>query len=522
MYKLFIPSAGLGTRVRMYSKFENKSLITIGDKPAIAHVIDSTPSNVEVVVALGHGASYVRQVLDAFYGGIRRITYVTVDKYEGPGSGLGYTLSCAREHLQCPFIFSTNDTVLPGHDMSELYDPNSVGNWVMYCDRDGDTSQYRTIDIANGRMASLNPKGADSKHVYVGVAGIHDWKTFWSGMNGPDALESGESYGLKYLSNVKAFMVRDWYDVGNPTSLREAKTALASTDHTVLEKESEAIWFSYDRVIKFSVDGDFIADRVERLKYLPRALMPKIISNSQNVYTYAKIPGTIFSKRLTRSNFRTLFKFMNDSVWNSGLPKGDARIDMTHVCREFYEVKTVKRVKQFFTSHEMADVPMTINGTQCPSVKDALAAVDWNSLCDDPRPGHYHGDFHNENILMSETGKFVLLDWRQDFGGDLEFGDVYYDLAKYLHGLIVSHSAIAEGRYQVDTSERSVSIDTAASLTMNEVRDEFDSWLTANGYDRKKVYVLCALVFLNIAPLHEYPYSLFLHYLGRYMLEVYS
>ena len=39
-YKVVIPSAGLGTRIGPYSKFLNKALVTIGDKPAICRVID--------------------------------------------------------------------------------------------------------------------------------------------------------------------------------------------------------------------------------------------------------------------------------------------------------------------------------------------------------------------------------------------------------------------------------------------------------------------------------------------------
>ena len=39
-YKVVIPSAGLGSRIGPYTKFLNKALVTIGDKPAISRVID--------------------------------------------------------------------------------------------------------------------------------------------------------------------------------------------------------------------------------------------------------------------------------------------------------------------------------------------------------------------------------------------------------------------------------------------------------------------------------------------------
>ena len=39
-----------------------------------------------------------------------------------------------------------------------------------------------------------------------------------------------------------------------------------------------------------------------------------------------------------------------------------------------------------------------------------------------------------------------------------------------------------------------------------------------NEYNWKKVCVLTALIYLNIAPLHHYPYSHLLYYLGKTML----
>ncbi|MBL8491302.1 MAG: hypothetical protein JNM82_11035, partial [Rhodocyclaceae bacterium] len=44
-------------------------------------------------------------------------------------------------------------------------------------------------------------------------------------------------------------------------------------------------------------------------------------------------------------------------------------------------------------------------------------------------------------------------------------------------------------------------------------------WLPAAGYDRGKVRLLCALVYLNIAALHHHPYSLLLYGLGTQMLK---
>ena len=68
------------------------------------------------------------------------------------------------------------------------------------------------------------------------------------------------------------------------------------------------------------------------------------------------------------------------------------------------------------------------------------------------------GDFHFENILWdAKEKKFTLLDWRQDFGGSLEIGDVYYDLAKLLHGLIVPHDSIVKNLFSIEWKDKEIS-----------------------------------------------------------------
>lgn len=47
----------------------------------------------------------------------------------------------------------------------------------------------------------------------------------------------------------------------------------------------------------------------------------------------------------------------------------------------------------------------------------------------------------------------------------------------------------------------------------------FGIWLEKQGYDRKKVWTLTALIYLNIAALHHHPYSLLLYALGKTMLK---
>ena len=129
---------------------------------------------------------------------------------------------------------------------------------------------------------------------------------------------------------------------------------------------------------------------------------------------------------------------------------------------------------------------------------------------------NYHGDFHFENIILHESG-FTLLDWRQDFGDSDEHGDIYYDLGKLLHGLIINHQIIRDSLFTVEVRGSRVVFDFNRRNTLVECESILQEFVQENGYSWRKVKLVAALIFLNIAALHHYPYSHLLYYLGKSM-----
>ena len=148
-----------------------------------------------------------------------------------------------------------------------------------------------------------------------------------------------------------------------------------------------------------------------------------------------------------------------------------------------------------------------------------LKQVDWKDL-QTGTPCRFHGDFHFENILYNlKKKKFIFLDWRQDFGGNLEFGDIYYDLAKLLHGIILSHKIVAGNLFSVKWKKNEINYRFKREKLSSLIEISFEKWCIKNSYSFKKVKILTSLIYLNIAPLHHYPYSLFLYALGKSMLN---
>ena len=130
-------------------------------------------------------------------------------------------------------------------------------------------------------------------------------------------------------------------------------------------------------------------------------------------------------------------------------------------------------------------------------------------------PVRFHGDLHFENILCTndQESPFFLLDWRQNFAGELNFGDIYYDLAKLNHGLIISHEIINNNQFNIDVHPDRVDFDFHRKHLLSDCQETLQTWVVKNNYDWLKVKKLTNLIFLNIAPLHDHPYSLLLYYL---------
>jgi hypothetical protein len=124
-----------------------------------------------------------------------------------------------------------------------------------------------------------------------------------------------------------------------------------------------------------------------------------------------------------------------------------------------------------------------------------------------------------DNIIYEGDGEFKLLDWRQDFGGELERGDIYYDLAKLNHNLLFNHHIVNEGHYSITEIDGEIRCDIHRSNILTDCREEFHKFIVDKGLDLNKVKILTSIIWLNMAPLHEPKLGQFLFYLGKLNLD---
>jgi choline kinase len=515
-YKVLIPTAGTGSRLGGITKYLNKSLVSIGKKPALSRIIEMFPADVEFVIPVGYKGDLIKEFVSLAYPK-RKIQFVDILLYEGEGSGLGLTIQECKKYLQCPFVFCSCDTLV------NQSIPEPVVNWMGYDDRDN-LEQYRTIHISdNGSVTSIDEKGTNLSSMskpYIGLAGIKDYKQFWTTMKeGKEyAIQQGEAYGLRALlaDGIRAEKFT-WFDTGVTVELESTrKRYTASDDPHILEKPDEAIWFLDNTVIKFSAASDFISDRVKR-SFLLNGFVPMVTGHTTHMYCYDYVQGDVLSKCVSLRLFEKLLD-LSRKFWQEKDLSDIEEDEFQKSCMRFYKDKTCERINMFYKNFQKEDNANIINGETYPALSKILERVDWKDVANGI-PGQFHGDYHFENIIYdTDRDEFKFLDWRQNFDKSLTTGDIYYDLAKLLHGLIVCHELIAKDAYEVEWKDNVIEFDFNRKQKLVECEQYYYMWLQENGYNVKKVKILTALIFLSIAALHHYPYVLLLYGLGKKLL----
>ena len=515
-FKVLITTSGIGARLGEITQFTNKSLVRVGSKPVISYIIEQYPPTCRFVITLGYFGDQVRDYLELAYPHIS-FDFINIDKYEGVGSSLLYSLSCAKHSLQEPFIFHACDTISFGVVPSPSY------NWIAGIKGSG-SSNYASFSTLGNKVTEMHLKGnINSDFLHVGLLGINDFVDFWKKTdeilkNRLEDSSIGDVDVLKELVRSHPFKVHElstWYDMGNVDSLDIARKAMLNDDFHVLDKLAESIYKVNGSVIKFFSDSKILKDRVKRVSYL-KETVPDLTGVKENFYKYTYVEGDLYANVANRANFIDLLDWAETRLWkpidNYDLEK------FSKDCLDFYITKTQKRLKEFFIKKTIEDSEDIINEQLIPKVADLLALINFDELCTDVPTG-FHGDFILDNIIKVGNKDFKLIDWRQDFAGSVFAGDKYYDLAKLAHNLVVNHELIAHNHFQIDIlSDGSIKLNIHRLQTLVECEQVYFSYLKRNNINIRKVLLLRALIWLNMSPLHHHPFDMFLYYFGKYNL----
>jgi hypothetical protein len=508
---VLITTSGIGSRLGSLTEYTNKSLVKLGDKYAICHIIEHYPEYTDFIITLGYFGDHVREFLTLAYPS-RNFTFVEVDNYSGVGSSLGYTLLKTKDILNRPFIFHCCDSIILDKEIH--YGEN---NLLFVAKRDS-SIHYTNVLVHNNIITNINSKGhTDFDYVYTGVSYIHEFSLFWNHLE--RIYFSDKTF--KQLSDVDAIrsmmrftkfhysMVHHYFDTGNIDSYTLTKTNFEQR-FTVLDKSYESICFFNDKVIKFINDVEVNRKRILRGGNL-YPLTPKILDSSQNFMVMERKEGKLLSETYESGEVYRLLNWAANNLWI----EKSVNEDYMHSCYEFYMTKTISRISNLpFVVNEVNNV----NGLVIKPIFQLLKDIELSSLCTNTFT-KFHGDFILDNILICGES-YCLLDWRHEFDKQLKYGDLYYDLSKLMHNIIFNHKNISNKLFHISYDDNQCTVDLKCNYFLVQQLDDFNKFVTEQNFDITKIKILTAMIWLNMSPLYETPLREFLFYFGKYNLAL--
>ena len=520
MKTVLITTSGTGERLGINTKYTNKSLVNVGDKYAICHIIENYESDTEFIITIGYFGNIVKDFLLLAYP-THQFTFIEIDNYVGEGSSLGYSLLKAMPYLHKPFIFHCCDAIIlePIH-----FDESANTLCVIKYDLN---DQYTNIIVNKDKIQEINPKKYPKyDYIYTGISFIYNYDNFWKKLQSvydSNTLNSSLSdvdsiREMLKTDEFKYIVLDEWYDTGNINSYTNLKHYFKSS-YDILAKPTESLCFLDNTVIKFINDISINKKRIERGNLLGE-LAPKILNSADNFIVMEKVEGTILSKYYKQGEIYRLLTWAKQNLWKNANTSEKYRME----CYDFYIHKTNNRIKSIkFLDSEINN----INGINTGSIESLMKKVESVDHLFTDTFYHFHGDFILDNIIKTKDS-YKLIDWRHEFGTQITHGDLYYDLAKLRHNIIFNHENVLNNLYKIehlsiDKTEYNthiVELDLKCNYFFIEQLNDFDKFILENNYDLKKIKIIMSIIWLNMAPLYDNELSEFLFYFGKYNLSL--
>lgn len=523
-YKVCITAAGIGSRISKISSI-NKALLPVGFESVLTRIIKKFPKKIQIIIAVGYQKEKIIDFINISHSD-RNIKIVEVNNFDKTGSGPGYSMLKCSKYLQCPFVFVACDTLIKG----KIPKPNK--NWIGISSVE-DPENFlvveseknyakRFFDKKSKNFLYWNGYKNSECNCFIGLAGIKNYKVFWNSLKKNKSLNDGElqvSNGLDGLKKKKIICKKfKWFDTGN--EFNYIKTLNYFSKDYILPKPDEYFYKENNLIIKYFKDENKALGRYERSFYLQK-LVPTIINKkSKNFIGYRYINGKLLSNLKSIKVFKNFLKFCEKNLWNNNFKKFNYKIEikkLRYACYKFYKLKTYQRVEEYFIKYKIKDSSSIINNIKIPKTIDLLKKINWKDMLD-CYPVLFHGDLQPENIIYSRNKSFFLIDWREDFGGLKIVGDLYYDLAKLHHALIVNGQIIRDKKFKIKKKGNKIFFYIKKRPNLIKYLYEFENYVQSKNWSIKKLKIISSLIYLNIATLHHYPYSDFLYNFGRYNL----
>lgn len=499
-FSVIIPTVGLGSRMGKLTEFLNKSLLPYKNKPVLAHIIDQFPNDTKFIIPVGYKDQQVIDFCNLAYPN-KNIKFVYISNFTESFTGPGYTIKQCLDQIDSSFYYIPCDSYYEQELVSwdtDTYFVKKVQDQLNY--------HYTTFLLENDRIIDIQFKKHTDQHyfAFTGVMYIKDVVDFKKRL--ADCISPEIIYTIK--TNSKVVPLDSWIDFGNLESYYQA----CKIDHKFdFSKPDEVTYFCNNKILKIWKDSDIARKKFQKtLNNLE--IYPNNVKHSNEWLCYDYYDGTTLYTKHDSEIFNRFLKWLENDVWN----RSNKNIDES--CKVFYKDKTLSRIQKYLNSKNDTKVINYINGVSVKPYTYYLENINWDMLINDNIPSNIHGDLQFDNVIVSDKNTFKIIDWRHEFGNNVEVGDLYYDLAKLCGGLMIDYSQIKNNQFGIQYDNDRVYLkiptidnDEYVNLLFNHIRNK--------NYNEMKVKLLVPIIFWNMAPLHTKPFDDFLWYYGIYLFN---
>ncbi|AGH96555.1 aminoglycoside phosphotransferase family protein [Pseudobdellovibrio exovorus] len=300
-------------------------------------------------------------------------------------------------------------------------------------------------------------------------------------------------------------------NVSSEESLHNMNSLEAAYD---FGKPDEQLYIFNNRVVKFFEDSRVAQCRVEKSRLVSN-IFPEIERHQNSFFSYKYQPGLTLYRDSSLERFKQLIHWLENNLWRD---ISNGHVNIQDICKKFYYDKTLHRVQQFNKKYSNFNIQI-VNSKRIRPLPELFKIFPWKDVFAG-HPSFIHGDLQPDNIIFDkEKNKFCLIDWRQDFGGEISYGDIYYDFAKLWAGINVNYDSIKQSKFSYLESENSCEIFYEGHEHKEEVMHYLENFIADRGFSVARVRLLAALIYINMSALHKNPFDKMLYVLGQQLLE---
>lgn len=515
MNTVCILTAGKGTRMGKYSEIVNKSLLPLNNKAIITHIINFFGDKFKFIIALGYHGQQVKDYLLIAHPKIN-FTFINIKNYDGPKSGPGESLYACKKYLNKSFFFISCDTIIKGNIKKSFFDKNFVGTSKV---SKKELKNYCNFDVSGNVVSKIfNKKAPTNKSnkllSFAGYSFIKNYKEFWTSYKKYSRLNDNFEIFNGYIDiiNKKRLFYSNvnWVDVGNYNLYEKIKLKNIKYDFS---KNNEFIYFLNNKVIKFNSSVNKNKLKIKKYNFNKKVFPENSIQQNNFIY-YDFINGKTFYKNKNKSNFQNLLFWLDKNLWLK--PKSNKKQELLNA-KNFYNIKTYQRYEMFITENRKVDNIKIINNLKVKKMKNYLDQINWKNIYD-IYPSFIHGDLQFDNILFKKN-QFKLIDWRESFGNSYLVGDIYYDLGKLLGGIYINYDLIKLFKMKYYEDKENIKFDVHTRRIMESYKFILEEFINLKKLDFKKVQIMVPIIYLNMSPLHNYPFNNLLFSYSKILFE---